>query len=337
MAARIPGRTRRRRYPWSDWYERWLNERIPVERGVTLNQRRVFIFPDRVGLFFLLVLVVMLLAAINFQNNMAFALTFLLFSLFIVAILHTFSNLSGLRLEALRAQATFAGDSAEFEVQLRRPAGRAYHAIQLGWPGQPATTVSLLEQEAITVRLFHTAPQRGWLRPGRLSVSTVYPLGLLRAWTWVDLDFAALVYPQPLAGPRPIGEGGADPRGQSRQQPRWQKGSEDFYGFRPYRSGDNLRHVMWRAYAKGQRLQSKQFAELPVVSHWLNWDDCPGEREQRLSLLCHWVLELHRRSEAFGLRLPGESLPAAQGEAQRDKALRMLALFGRGGGAGRRL
>lgn len=340
MAARIPGRARQRRYPWSGWYERWLNERIPIERSVTLNQRRVFIFPDRAGLFFLLVLAVMLLAAINYQNNMAFALTFLLFSLFIVAILHTFGNLSGLRLEALRGQSTFAGDVAEFEIQLQRSPGRAYHAIQLGWPGQPAATVSLLEQEAATVRLFHAASQRGWLRPGRLSISTVYPLGLLRAWTWIDLDFAALVYPRPLAGPRPTGAPGDDPRGLPRQPPRWQKGSEDFYGFRLYRSGDNLRHVMWRAYAKGQRLQSKQFAELPVASHWLNWDDCEGEREQRLGLLCHWVLELHRRGEAFGLRLPGETLPPALGEAQRDAALRMLALFGRdtsrGGGAGRK-
>lgn len=329
MATRIPGRARRRRYPWSAWYDRWLDERIPVERSVTLNQRRVFIFPDRAGLFFLLVLAVMLLAAINYQNNMAFALTFLLFSLFIVAVLHTFSNLSGLQLEALRGQSAFAGDDAEFELQLRRSPRRTYHAIQLGWPGQPAATVSLLDQESAVVKLFHAAPQRGWLRPGRLSVSTVYPLGLLRAWTWIDLDFSALVYPRPLAGPRPSGTAGDDPRGQ-RNTPRWQKGSEDFYGFRLYRSGDNLRHVMWRAYAKGQRLQSKQFAELPVATHWLSWDECAGEREQRLGLLCHWVLELHRRGEAFGLRLPGATLAPAQGESHRDEALRMLALFGRG-------
>lgn len=330
---RIPAqRVAKRRWPWSDWYRRWLDQRIPVERSVTLNQRRVFIFPDRPGLFFLLVLAVMLVAAINYQNNMAFALTFLLFSLFIVAILHTFSNLSGLQLEALRVQSTFAGSTAEFEIHLRRPAQRHYHAIELGWPGQPAALVSLVEHEAATVKLFHETTQRGWLRPGRLSVSTVYPLGLLRAWTWIDLDFAALVYPRPVAGPRPTGEHGEDPRALDRNLPRWRKGSEDFWGFRLYRSGDNLRHVMWRAYAKGQRLQSKQFAELPVSSHWLCWDDVAGDREHKLSVLCHWVLELHRRGEAYGLQLPGEKLAPDLGEAHRDTALRMLALFGRGGG-----
>jgi len=324
-------RTGERRYPWSDWYARWLDRRIPIARSVTLDQRRVFIFPDRVGLYFLLVLAVMLIAAINYQNNMAFALTFFLFSLFIVAILHTFSNLSGLRLEALRGHATFAGEIAEFEIQLQRTAGRRYYAIQLGWPKQPTASASLIEHDTATIKLFCAAPRRGWLRPGRLAIKTVYPLGWLRAWTWVDLDFAALIYPKPLPGPRPSGDHSDNSRApQQRLANKWQKGSEDFYGFRLYRSGDNLRHVMWRAYAKGQRLQSKQFAELPVQSHWLRWDDVAGEREQRLGRLCYWVLELHRLGEAFGLQLPGETLAPNIGEQHRDRALRMLALFGRG-------
>jgi uncharacterized protein (DUF58 family) len=329
---------RKRPLPWSGWYERWLSRRLPAARMVVLDQRRVFIFPDRPGLYFLVVMTVMLVAAINYQNNMAFALTFFLFSLFIVAILHTFSNLSGLRLEALRGHSAFAGDTVEFEIQLQRPASRRYYAITLGWPGQPMASTSIADSETVTLKLFHHAAQRGWLRPGRLSVKTVYPLGLLRAWTWIDLDFSALIYPRPLPGPRPSGDAGDEQRAQQRSTTKWQKGSEDFYGFRLYRSGDNLRHVLWRAYAKGQRLQSKQFAELPVSSHWLRWDDVSGEREQRLSLLCYWVLELHRNGEVFGLQLPGETLAPNAGEQHRDAALRMLALFGRGspGDRGRR-
>ncbi len=325
-----------RRSSRNAWYERWLNRRIPIARSITLDQRRIFIFPDRVGLSFLLVLAVMLIAAINYQNNMAFALTFFLFSLFVVAILHTFSNLSGLRLEALRSHATFAGEIAEFEIQLQRTPPRRYYAIEMSWREQPAASASLIDSEATTLKLFHSAPQRGWLRPGRLSVKTVYPLGLLRAWTWIDLDFAALIYPKPLPGPRPCGVVDDDPHTPpQRMTNKWQKGSEDFYGFRLYRSGDNLRHVMWRAYAKGQRLQSKQFAELPITSHWLRWDDVEGEREKRLSLLCYWVLELHRNDEMFGLQLPGETLAPNSGEAHRDRALRMLALFGKDSGGAR--
>lgn len=305
------------------FHERWLARRIPPARSVVLDQRRIFILPSRTGLFFLIVLGVMLLAAINYQNNMAFALVFFLFSLFIVVILHTYSNLSGLRIEALRGHPTFAGEVAEFDIQLTRGDTRAYHAITLGWPGQPFASASLIDTQNVTVKLFHAAPRRGWLRPARLSLSTVYPLGLLRAWTWIDLDITALVYPRPLESARPHGgeNSGADGDFLLRQ------GSEDFYDFRVYRPGDNLRHVLWRAYAKGQPLHSKQFAEVAMQSHWLRYDGLEGDCERRLSILCFWVLELQRRNEQFGLELPGQQLPPGHGEEHTQHALQLLALF----------
>ena len=307
----------------SELYQRWLTRRIPRARSVVLDQRRIFIFPSRTGLLFLLALAAMLLAAINYQNNMAFALVFFLFSLFIVAILHTYRNLSGLRIEALRGHATFVGETAEFDVQLQRTGRRGYYAIELGWPGQPFATASLAAQHSHTAKLFHAATQRGWLQPARLSVSTVYPLGLLRAWTWIDLDIRALVYPRPLAGARPLSDSSGNRDG-TRQIKR---GSEDFHDFRAYRSGDSLRHVLWRAYAKGQPLQSKQFEEVLTQSHWLDYDAIEGGSERRLGVLCFWVLELQRRNQPFGQQLPGQLLECASGEEHCQHALRMLALF----------
>lgn len=308
---------------WQRRFDRWLSQRIPSARSVTLNQRRIFIFPSRAGLCFLTVLAIMLIAAINYQNNMAFALVFFLFSVFIVAILHTFSNLSGLCIESLRGHPAFAGEIAEFDVQLRRTRERAYHAIELSWPGEATARLSLLDTQIATVKLFHRSRRRGWLRPGRLMVQTFYPLGLLRAWTWIDLDIVALIYPRPVVGPRPISEEGDADFGKRSLK----KGSDDFHGFRNYRSGDNLRHVMWRAYAKGQSLQTKQFAETHVQSHWLSYDACVGEREHRLGVLCYWVLELERKGEVFGLQLPDAVLAPDSGAEQRERALRMLALF----------
>lgn len=308
---------------WQQRFDRWLAQRIPSSRSVTLNQRRLFIFPSRAGLCFLAVLAVMLLAAINYQNNMAFALVFLLFSIFVVAILHTFSNLSGLCVEALRGQPAFAGEIAEFDIQLRRTCQRAHHSIELQWPGEAMTKISLSDKQVGNVKLFHRSRQRGWLRPRRLLVQSVYPLGLVRAWAWIDLDIQALIYPRPIAGARPVSEEGDADFGQRAMK----KGSEDFYGFRTYRTGDNLRHVMWRAYAKGQPLQTKQFAETHVQSHWLSYAACTGEREQRLGVLCYWILELERKGEVFGLQLPDATLAPDSGAEHRERALRMLALF----------
>ena len=76
-------------------FRAWVNRRIPPAKHVTLDQKRIFIFPSRTGFFFLLMILLMLVASINYQNNMGFALTFLLANIFVVTILHTYATCRG--------------------------------------------------------------------------------------------------------------------------------------------------------------------------------------------------------------------------------------------------
>lgn len=306
-------------------YKRWINRRIPPARTVTLDQKRIFIFPSRVGIFFLLTLLVMLVAAINYQNNMTFALTFLLANLFVIAVLHTFANLSGLTVQAVRANPVFAGQKAEFELQLSRRGKRRHRALRLQWSDSDAVTVSLEDATEQTVKLYLRTSERGWHSPGRLLIETRYPLGILRAWTWIDLDIRALVYPRPVAsGPLP-GIASDRPEGTSVPVP----GQDDFYGLRDYQARDSLRQVYWRSLAKGQPLQTKQFNAYADTSVWLDWNMFEGlPAEQRLSHLCYWALEYDQSKDEYGLRLPGVAVPPALSEMHRQRVLRELALFG---------
>ena len=306
-------------------WRRWINRRIPPSREVTLDQKRIFIFPTRVGFLFLLTLLVMLIAAINYQNNMSFALTFLLANLFVIAVLHTFSNLSGLTIHAVRASPVFAGQYAQFEIMLSRPDTRQYFALHFRWPGEEGVTVNFTEGEELHTQLYVRTTKRGWHNPGRLLVETVYPLGLLRAWTWVDLDIHALVYPAPLASTELPGIATDRPDGNAFPVP----GTDDFYGLRDYQRGDSLRHVAWKTVAKGQPLQSKQYNAYADRSVWLDWELFQGfPPEQRLSHLCYWALEFDRNKEEYGLRLPGLAVDPACSEGHRQVVLRHLALWG---------
>jgi uncharacterized protein (DUF58 family) len=139
-------------------------------------------------------LVLLILAAINYQASLVYGVAFLLGSVFLVTILYTFRNLSGLRLEMGGARPAFVGEDVEFAIRVVRPnvrgspAVRAREGIRLGFPGALMRWADLRAQELDLVRLYVRAERRGWLHPGRLLVETYYPLGLLRAWTWVDLD-----------------------------------------------------------------------------------------------------------------------------------------------------
>ncbi|MDP5069874.1 MAG: DUF4349 domain-containing protein, partial [Congregibacter sp.] len=226
----------------------------------------------------------MLITAINYQNNMSYALTFLLANLFVVAVLHSYANLSGLRITALTADDAFAGERTAFYMRFSSTNKRGHEALLVGWPQVSApnprrsgftwglgswlkrllSSPPMLAQEEIqlapgTARelaLYIPVGARGWHRPGRLRIESTFPLGLLRCWTWVDLDQRALVYPAPRVSPEPVGAAG------DAQDGRWLSGAGDdeFAGIRDYRAGDNPRRVYWKGLARGQALQTKDYA-----------------------------------------------------------------------------
>ena len=306
-------------------FRRWINRRIPAAREVTLDQRRIFIFPSRVGFFFGACLLVMLIASINFENNLSYALTFWLAMLFIVAILHTYANLSGLTVRAVHAQPVFPGQQSEFQVMIKRTKRRDYFALRLKWPNSAETLVSLVDEDSVIIALQMAVDKRGWFSPGRLLLESTYPLGLLRCWTLIDLELVALVYPRPLASTELPALASNTPEGAA----AFVDGNDDFYGFRGYRRGDSPRQVNWKGLAKRQGLLTKQYTAYADHSVWLDWDMFAGlGAEQRLSHLCYWVLEFYRRGEEYGLRLPSVVIEPALGEKHRDAILKELALYG---------
>ncbi len=320
-------RARVRRAAESRW-ERWLDRRAPPAREVLLRQRNVYIMPSAQGYAFLTLLLALLVAGINYENNVVFAFTFLLGGLFVVAVLHTYANLAGLRVSGRSPAPVFAGERAAFGICFRDASGRAHDAIEACWGDAGAAEARIASRGEEIINLHLPAASRGWFRPGRIRLRSYYPLGLLRAWSWVDLDLACLVYPRPAAA-------GAFPRESGRGDdgaPANDSGADDFGGFRRYQPGDPLRHVAWRTLAKGQPLQTREYFAYADRSAWLDWEQTAGAGgiEERLSLLCRWVLELHRDQSEFGLSLPGLRIEPAAGDAHRDRALSALALFGVG-------
>jgi len=306
-------------------FRRWLDHRIPAAREVTLDQRRIFIFPSRQGFAFLVVVAAILIAAVNYENNMVYGVAFLLLAVFVSTIMHTYGNLSGLVIRAMHTRTAFAGEDAEFNIALCRQHKRVYHGLIVGWPQGSVVVENLLRGTQRPVRLFVKTQQRGRLHPGRLHIETFYPMGFLRAWTWIDLDMHCIVYPRPLfAGALPHHSSVDNEDGAASMQ----RGADDFAGFRGYQAGDSLKSVHWRSLAKGQPLQTRLFSSLADRRLGLEWDQVSGDQEQRLSKLCYWVLEAAKGPDEYGLKLPGAVIAPGRGDEHRQTLLRQLALYG---------
>ncbi len=310
----------------SERVARWLDRRIPPARSVTLNQKSIFIFPTLEGLLFCVLLLILLLTAINYQNNMIYLLTFLLVSLLHVIIYHSYQNLSGLKFSFKQAESVFAGETCYFEVTVSSGKNRMRHfSITARWPDESVAVAPDVssDKEVIKLAIPMTALQRGWLTPGRLLVETRYPFGLIRAWSWIDLECEALIYPQPIEGsPDRMG---SDAR--EGEQLQAQPGVEDFKGIRTYAPGDSLKRVDWKKYAKRGDVLIKEFERPVSDSHYFSLDDYAGQAlEKKLSHLCFDVVSAAKSGVYYGLDLKSERIEPDSGSGHERACLRALAL-----------
>ncbi len=298
----------------------------PAENGeAVVRGRKIYILPTRYGAMFGVLLITLLIASINYANNPAFILTFLLTGIFVQAIFHTWYNLLDLRLRGRHGEPVFAGETTFFHVRLRDAAGRARHALQLGFAGQESVFADCPAGGGTDVRVPFQTRWRGRLRPGRLTVESRFPLGLLRAWCYLDTDMEAIVWPRPLDGyPHQADPGYAGSSDGDRGM-----GTDDFVGHRGYRPGDPLGHVHWKALAGEKGLLVKQFGGDRVNRLWLDYDALEEKNtEIRLGMLAGAVQALSTQPVHYGLRLPGRDIAPDRGEAHRQTCLEALALHG---------
>ncbi len=315
--------------PRESWRARYL-QRIfrmrPADHDpVILRHSRIYILPTKRGLAFLGTLAIMLLTSLNYALSLGFAVTFLLAGLAAATLLHAFRNLAGIELAPIAAGETFAGGALPFTLALSGGA-MARHAITLAARRGAPVTLEAIPGAALPVTIELPATRRGHVALGRVTLSSVYPLGLWRGWAYVHFPLSGVVFPAPEidAPPLPLGRVGQDTHAESRGD------STDLAGLRSYQPGDPLQRVAWKAVARGADWYTKQFdggggggpAEL-------EWHALPAalDAEARIARLAAWVLAAERATRPFALSLPGIALPAGQGRVHRRTALTALALL----------
>ncbi|WP_457669966.1 DUF58 domain-containing protein [Thiolapillus sp.] len=289
-----------------------------------VSGRKIYILPTRYGMVFGVLLVTLLIASINYANNPAFILTFLLTGLFIQGIFHTWRNLLNLHLQWRHADPVFAGETAFFHFQLGDEKGRAHYAIQLSFAASDSIITDCPANEKVQIRLPCASTRRGLLEPGRITMETRFPLGLLRAWCYVETSAQAVIYPRPLQE----NPGVASPSWGAAVEGNKGVGTDDFVGHRNYHPGDPLGHIYWKALAGEKGLLVKQFGGDRVNRFWLDFDALENaDTEKRLCILSGAVQTLAQDASYYGLRLPDEEIPIATGEAHRHRCLQALALY----------
>lgn len=303
------------------FYQMLRRLRLSSAGPVCIDSRHIYILPTRYGWLFGLLLILMLLASLNYDNNPAYLLTFLLLGLGINGIFFTWRNLHGLELRLVPGAPVFAGEPAPLGLL---PRGGARPAIAFRLEGR--IFMDDLPGAEAQVTLYLATRRRGWRQPGTLIVSTSYPLGLFRAWSIIEIEERILVYPSPAS--RAMIHAAAFRSRHDR--PSEKEGSEEFHGLRDFKTGDPISHVDWKGLARERELMTKEFEDparkQPLIIDWQGLS--PHDTETRLCIMTRLVIEAESATQLYGLSLPGKDIAPAVGPGHFHRCLRALALFG---------
>lgn len=300
----------------------WMRPRHAELLPATLNRHRIYVLPTAPGVFFSALLAVMLLGAINFNNNPALLLALLLAGATLASLIAAHLQLSGLRVDAVSAEPVAAGEELQLRVALAASDARRRQGLRAAL--QQASTHANVEPQGTTLTLAVPTVHRGLLPIPRIELSTVQPLGLARAWAYVWPDLSVLVYPAPETQPAPMP---ASVGGHA--HPQLHRSGDDPHHLRSYQPGDAPRSVAWKASARRGSLLVREY-ELPRGGELrLDWQHTQGlPYEQRIRRLARWVDDAERQGLRYALQLPNAALIAfASGDAQRHRCLRALALL----------
>ncbi len=128
-------------------WRRWVVRRIPAAAQVQLNQRRIFIMPNRVGAAFAAGAAADAAGRHQLREQPRLRSDLSAAAVFVVAILHTYRNLAGLILKAAgEAPPVFAGEQARVAACACRATAEPITAIAIGWPPQPLQTLDVPAQ-----------------------------------------------------------------------------------------------------------------------------------------------------------------------------------------------
>jgi uncharacterized protein (DUF58 family) len=299
-----------------------VRPRHPEPLPVRIGRKRIYVLPTGFGLFVTVLIAAMLMGGLNYNNNPALLFSFLLAAVAHNSLVHSHLLLSGVRLKALHADPVFAGQPLRIRLRFDADGGRERPGLEvLGAQGQCAFSLPAnQEHEAVLEVPTH---RRGWLDPGRLRLSTVRPLGLARAWSWLKPDTKLLVYPalDPEAPPLPEALGDGD-------SPRTRAHGEQPHHLREYRAGDMPRQIAWKASARADRLLVREYEAAVARDIHLDWDATGNlPHETRIRRLARWVVEAERSGSRYSLRVPGQSITPGRGPEHRHACLRALALL----------
>lgn len=298
-------------------------------RRKMVRENRIYIMPSMAGTLFLAAIVVLILTAATYNNNLIFILGFFMFSVFVVSMLQTHYNLKSVRLKFASAEEEFAGEPLRVHFHLEQRRAKIKRHLIVRTQSKCIPTLGRRREDlqpsdssrivAIDVRV----DQRGVHALPDVILETFYPLGLFRAWKVFRFDVGLVVYPKPELSPMLAPshfESGQEDLG-LRTSPEG-----DFGELKNYLNGESYHQIAWKHYARTGDLYSKVHWGEDHKHYVIPWA-VQHNLEQSLGRISGWIQTALDENATFEMETPHTRIDPGRGLDHARRCWRELAEF----------
>lgn len=315
----------------------WLSGKKP--KGV--KKKPLLKFPrslkvTREGKFFIGVLLLIGVAAINTGNNLLYLVVATLLSLIIVSGVMSESTLRGVAIKRTFPRQVYKGSPALARVHVENRKkilpSFSFKVIEAGddtVKAEPAYFLKLGPAGRAEKSVRYTFMRRGLYRLEGLKISTRFPFGLFIKGKEEEAFDEVLVYPsikdinvaESLTGLGSWGVDASSKRGEG----------TELYSLRDYAFGDDSRLIHWRSAARASRLLVKEFEkeqERKAVIIFENFSsDEAAAFEEAVDRAATLADRFINTGWSVGLRTLDSEIKPSKGPGQLSKILHTLALI----------
>jgi uncharacterized protein (DUF58 family) len=286
------------------------------------------------GLGYILMCLVVAIAAMNTGNNGLYLVLAAMLAAMIVSGVLSRRNVRGVDCEIETTGEVVATRPAwlkiRLENRLKTSTAQALFFLHEALPG-PLWVDPLAPGEKREIVVEGTFPRRGVYRDADAGLLSRFPMGLFRKYRKARLAGEVVVYPKPEATPVP--EAPPDDARGGRPHPRSRGGGSDIRTLRDFSPGDDPRDLHWKQSARMRRwIVREREAERDRVL-FLAIDnalpasdpDALARFETAIARCAGAALLMLSRGGEIGFHARGVKVAARSGKAQRARILEALA------------
>lgn len=265
------------------------------------------------------------------NNGAAYVLCFVTLVLAAMSWLRARENLRGVEVSMGKMAGGKAGEVMRLPLEIRAATGQGAWGVEVissGGAGKWTFIEQVQAGESTHVAVPVKVAEAGVQETVQVILRSSYPLGFFSAERVVEIAASRRIHPKAEGSlPLPAADVGIAGESLSFHPSGGRPGREgdDFAGLREWQPGDSLKHVDWRAVARGRPMLVKQWSSGAKSVLTLDWDKIDLPEDKRAGQMARWIEEAELSGTPYAMRLPGMEIDAGLGPAHVQRCLDALA------------